>query len=179
MAEYEAAAPEQDFLFLSYSEIDFFVNRTQFSGSTSLDGVSRIGSPLQYLDSVFTFNNRKILLFNCDEFLRQTYNCTSGGGSRLCLLMRMENFTPKIRSHIGRLTAKNSRLSGEYIGLIITSCSEIKKLEIGRIYLSPQGIRRHLSRFGLYGCRFPDEGRIQYFIDLEIIIFNILRGRSL
>ncbi len=179
MEEHEVLGRRQDFLLLNYTNMDFVVNRSQFSGSTSIDELRKINSSISFINSIFTFNDQKILLFDCDDFLRQTYSCDNGNRSRLCLLMRMENFSKKIRPLIAKILAKSSKLSKEYFGLIITSHSEIRKLEIEEIYLSPKGIRRHLNRNGLYGCRFPVENRIQYYIDLEIIILNAIKGRKL
>ena len=179
MVVYEAAGQGQDFLLLNYTNMDFFVNRNQFSGSTSLEKIKKIDSPISFIDSIFTFNNQNILLFDCDTFLRTTYNCDKGNRSRLCLLMRMENFSERVSPLIRLLLGKSKKLSQKYFGLIITSHSEIKKLDIEDIYLSPEGIRKHLNNHGLYGCRFPKEDRMQYFIDLEIIILNAIKGRKL
>ncbi len=179
MAEYEIQSHGQDFLLLNYANMDFIVNRNQFSGSTSIDEFRKIDSPMHYIDSIFTFNNQKVLLFDCDSFLREVYNCDNENSSQLCLLMRLENFSEKIKPVVEKLLVKSKVVSNEYFGLIITSHSEIKKLKIDDIYLSPQGIRRHLKKNGLHGCRFPGEDRIQYFIDLEIIILNATKRRKL
>ena len=178
MEEYRLAVDKQDFLLLNYSDMDFIVNRNQFSGSTSLDRVTQIESPFEFFNSTFRFNDQQILLFDCDAFLQREYACRSRGSSRLCLLMGMENFTdngrPRIEAHI----ASNEDLSREFLGLIITSHSEIAELEIEGLWLSPSGIRKHLEGFGLNGCRFPGDDRIQYFIDLETIIINTLERKN-
>jgi hypothetical protein len=178
LTEYEVTGTGQDFLLLNYDDMDFIVNRSQFSGSTSLNDVKKVKSPLPYIKSIFPYNSSKILLFDCDSFLRETYNSEKHSSSHLCLLMGMENFSLKVRSLVKRVLKGNESLSQEYLGLIITSQSEIKRLKINEIHLSPRGVRSVLNSNGLYGCRFPREDRIQYFIDLEIIIHNIILGRN-
>lgn len=178
MTEYEVTGTGQDFLLLNYADMDFIVNRSQFSGSTSLNDVKTVKSPLPYIKSVFPYNNSKILLFDCDSFLRETYNSHSNSNSQLCLLMSMENFSTRVRALVKRVLKGNNSLSQDYLGLIITSQSEIKRLNINEIHLSPLGVRSVLNNNGLYGCRFLQEDRIQYFIDLEIMIHNIITGRN-
>ncbi|MDA3958953.1 hypothetical protein [Oceanispirochaeta sp.] len=178
MALYETSGGRQDFLLLNYDNVDFFVNRSQFSGSTTLNDIRTIKSSLTYINKVFKYNGNNILLFDCDQFLKDIYACEIGNKSCLCLLMRLDNFTDKNKPLIKKLLARNPRISQESLGLIITSHSEIKKLVFDEIYLSPRGVRRLLREQGLYGCRFPESGRIQYYIDLELIIINVLKGKK-
>lgn len=178
MTEYEITRTQQDFLLLNYSNLDFIVNRSQFTGSTSLNGIRQIKSPLPYIDRIFSYNNRNVLLFDCDSFLKETYQCHDDSSSHLCLLIGMENFSERIRPLVEKMLGGSKSLSREYLGLIITAHSEIKKISVNEIHLSPQGVRTRLKRNGLYGCRFQEENRIQHFIDLEIIIGNIIRGRK-
>ena len=176
--EYEKAVFEQDFLLLSYSRMGFFINRSQFSGSTSLENVKKIKSPLPYFDSIFSYNGEKVLLFDCDAFLRAGYRCENEGSSRLCLLMKLSDFGPTDRPAIAFLLGKNPALSQEFLGLIITSRAEIKKIRIDEIHLSPPGVRETLKNQGLYGCRFPGDNRIQFYIDLETTVLNILKRKA-
>lgn len=176
MVDFEISNGSQDFLLLNYDDADFFVNRNQFSGSTSLQDVKSIKSSLPYVNSIFEFNNENILLFDCNQYLKDNYGCEVSNKSCLCLLMQSDNFTAVNRPLVQKLLGKNPKFSQEYLGLIITSHSEISKVMIDEIFLSPSGIRPLLNKNGLYGCRFPEEGRIQYFIDLELMIINVLKG---
>lgn len=176
MEDYNILVEEQDFLILNYETIDFFVNRDQFSGSTTLDEIKEIKSPISYINQMFKYNGQNILLFDCDAFLRKLYNCNSINTSRLCLLMKPENFTKKGQPLINKLLNTNDSFSNEFMGLIISSHSEISKIAINEIFLSPSGIRKRLNTQGLYGCRFPVPEKIQYFIDLETIIQNVIKG---
>ncbi len=169
----------QDFLLLNYANMGFFVNRNQFSGSTSINKIRKIESHIVFINKIFNFNDQTILLFDCDDFLQQVYNCNNENKSQLCLLMRMENFSSQIRPLITRVLTQSPKLSKEYFGLLITGQSEIKKMDIEDIYLSPRGVRKHFNKYGLYGCCFPEDDSIQYFIDLEIIILNAIKGRRM
>ena len=176
--EYERAVYEQDFLLLSYSRMGFFINRSQFSGSTSLENVKKIKSPLPYFDSIFTYNGEKVLLFDCDAFLTAGYRCENEGSSRLCLLMKTSDFGPSNRPAISSLLGNNPALSQEFLGLIITSRAEITKIRIDEIFLTPPGIREPLKKRGLYGCRFSGDREIQFYIDLEITVLNIMKRKA-
>ena len=175
--EYEQIVYQQDFLMLNFPEMDFFVNRAQFSGSTSIEKMGKIKSSILYFNDVFTYNEQLILLFDCDSFLQKTFQCEQSTSSRLCLLMKPEDFTLKSRPLIERLLNSNNRFSKEFLGLIIPARAEIKKISINEIYLPPAGLKKTLDNYGIYGCRFPQENRIQYYIDLEKNIINILKGR--
>ena len=176
--EYELTAYQQDFLLLNYEKMDFFINRAQFSGSTSIDNIIQVKSSLSYFHNVFTYNDNKVLLFDCNTFLKDTFQCEQSTPSRLCLLMRPEDFSSKGRPAIETLLNKNSSLSKEFLGLIIPAQAKIRKIGINEIYLSPGSLKKTLSFYGIYGCRFPQENRIQYFIDLETNILNILRKKN-
>ena len=49
---------------------------------------------------------------------------------------------------------------------------------LDEIYLNPNGLNPLLSKNGLYGCRFPQKDRIQYFIDLQTNIINTLTRKA-
>jgi hypothetical protein len=176
LEDYDVLSEEQDFLILSYEEIDFFVNRDQFSSSTSLDDVKKIKSSISYINQAFKYNGQNILLFDCDRFLQDLYNCSNTTSSRLCLLMKIHNFSDVGKPLVKRLLGANHSISDEWLGLIISSNSEISKISINEIYLSPLGVREKLNNHGLYGCRFPSTEKIQFFIDLEMILNNVIKG---
>ena len=175
--EYKQQVYQQDFLLLNYQELDFFVSRTQFSGSTSIDKMVKSDNSVPYFDRAFTFNNKTVLLFDCDSFLQDTFHCKAVTSSQLCLLMKIDNFSKDNRPVIHKLLTTNPGFSTEYIGLIIPANAEIAKINLDDIYLPPAGLKNVLAMKGIYGCRFPEKNRVQYYIDFEVNILNtILKG---
>jgi hypothetical protein len=173
--EFEKAPPLQDFLLISYREMGFLINRSQFSASTTLEGVTPVKKAPPYLTGTFSYNKGKILLFDYDAYLQDTFRCHRIGDSRLCILMGMDDFSPVRRPLIGKLL-KHPSLSREYLGLVISSQAEIIEIALDELFLSPLNMRPYLNRRGIYGCRFPEADKIQHFIDFEITIINALKG---
>jgi len=167
-----------DFLLLRYKELDFLVDRYQFSASTSLDRMRSARTPFPYLSHYSWFNNQRVLLFDLNRFIKETYRCQEEGLSQLCLIMRMEDFTQRSARCLKKILRLSDKISQEYIGLIVTSLAEIHPVEISRIHLSPPGLQPLLIRRGLYGSCFPEESRIQYLVDLQKLLFLSLEQSS-
>ncbi|MBN2628177.1 MAG: hypothetical protein JXA95_16050 [Spirochaetales bacterium] len=172
---FEKASPRQDFLLISYRDMGFLINRSQFSASTTLDEVTPIKNAPPYLTGVFPYNKEKILLFDYDAYLQDTFHCRRLADSRLCILMGREDFSPERRPLIEKLL-KHPSLSRDYLGLIISAQAEIIDIPLDELFLAPRNLRSYLGRRGVYGCRFPREDMIQHFIDFEITLINALRG---
>jgi len=147
--------------------MDFLINRNQFSASTSINETHKIKSKIPYLNSFTWFNNERLLLFDFKQYLIDKFKGTPQSDSQLCLIMNQQDFTPDAWKLIGKLLSKDSRLSQSYLGLIVPSHAEIHEISLSEIKINPDGIDSLMTRNGIYGCRFSEETRIQYFIDLE------------
>ena len=177
MAESDLIVNGQDFLLLRYKEADFFINRCQFSSSAPLDKIQNIKTSTPFFSGVFSYSGNKVLLFDYNAFLGKYFRCQPESESRLCLLMKLGDFTEKGGKKIKSVLERNKQISKDYLGLIITSQAEIKPIAFEEIRLAPAKLRQALFEKGLCGCRFNVEDRIQYFVDLETGIMDIIYGR--
>lgn len=163
-----------DFLQLHYKSMDFLVDRNQFSGSTTLDGMYSMKSTQPYLENWSWYNNEKVLLFDMNGCLKNLFRCSQTGDSQLALIMEPGDFSPTARHYLLRLLDRTKGLSSRYMGMIVSSQAEIRTMELGEFNLLPSGVASLLSKRGLYGCRFPREERIQFFVDLQKFFFYSL-----
>ncbi|MBN2656044.1 MAG: hypothetical protein JXR86_03220 [Spirochaetales bacterium] len=167
-----------DFLQLHYDSLDFLVDRNQFSGSTTLDGIYALKSSRPYLEHWSWYNNEKVLLFDMNSCLKNLFHCGQRGNTQLALIMEPEDFSDAARNFLLRLLGRTGSLSSRYMGMIVSSQAEIRTMDLGEFNLLPPGVAQLFTKRGLYGCRFPREERIQFFVDLQKIFFYSLETGS-
>jgi len=165
-----------DFLLLRYQDMDFLVDRNQFSASTSIETIYPVSKSLPYWGHWAWYNEQRLLLFDMNQYLKDLYHCRQSGNARLCLIIKTEDFIPQARHMITRLLRNSSKLSQQHLGIIVNSQAEIHTLNLKEIYLSPSSVRDFLSCRGFYGCRFPENQRIQYLVDLQKYVLYTLEA---
>jgi hypothetical protein len=167
-----------NFLLIRYDNMDFLIDRNQFSGSTSLDELFPVRSGFPYLNYWGWYNRERLLMFDMNRYLTDLFQCRQLGGACLCLIMRIQDFQQQGQDFLKSLLKQSEKLSQNYFGLIISSQAEIQSLSLTEFFLSPQGIRSLLEKRGVYGCRFPEEEHIQFFIDLQKYLFYALEPQT-
>lgn len=173
--DFEIKAYAHEFLLLRYGDTGFFVNRAQFSASTSREELRTISSPLDYFSAFFIYSGENVLLFDFDKYLRNMFKCKQESEATMSLLMSLDDFSPANRSVIRSALARNPKLSQQYLGINITSQAQITEISIDQIYTIQGVLRDVLMRHGILGCRFPVEGEIEYFLDMETAVINVLQ----
>lgn len=165
-----------DFLLLHYDRLDFLVDRYQFSGSSSLDRLNPLKNSRPYLDQWGFYNGEKLLMFDMNRYLMDLFRCGQAGNMKLCLILEPDDFLEPGRTMLRRLLEKSGKLSMKYLGMIVSSQAEIKTMNLREFNLVPPGVGELLKKRGLYGCRFPVEERIQFFVDLQKFFFYSLES---
>lgn len=163
-----------DFLQLHYETLDFLVDRNQFSGSTTLDGIYDLKKGQPYLENWSWYNGEKVLLFDMNSCLKNLFRCGQSGQTQLALIMEPEDFSESARKFLLMLLGRTNGLSSRYMGMIVSSQAEIRTMDLGEFNLLPPGVAHLFTKRGLYGCRFPREERIQFFVDLQKFFFYSL-----
>ncbi len=168
-----------DFLVLQYREIDFLIHRSQFTGSSSLNELYEVhsGCP-DYFDKYTDYNSRNLVLCDFDQFLMDNYKCKNPSRLKLCLIVNIADYNNETIQRVMKITDLHEDVHIDSIGLIVSSQVEIKTLSLNEFYVNPPGLDGLLLRNGLLGCRFSNESRIQFFIDIETNIRNILTGKN-
>lgn len=166
-----------DFLVLQYKELDFLINRRQFTGSSSLNEIndSEIETP-EYFDKYTDYNNKRLVLCDFDQYLMDKYRCINPSQLRICLIISVESFKTEYYQRILDVMNRYENAHFDSIGLIVSSLVEMRPLPLKDININPPGLDERLQRNGLLGCRFSGLERIQFFIDIKTSIINILSG---
>ena len=166
-----------DFLVLAYREIDFLINRSQFSGSSSLNEIRESGFDTpDYFNKYTDYNKKSLVLCDFDQFLMDRYRCSNPSQLKLCLIIRIDEFDNKSSLSIMEIIRQHENSYSDIIGLIVSSQVEMRPLKLSGFNLNPPGLNSRLYKNGLLGCRFREAERIQFFIDIKTNIENILSG---
>ncbi|MDC7124256.1 MAG: hypothetical protein PQJ46_01730, partial [Spirochaetales bacterium] len=119
-----------DFLILQYSEIDFLINRKQFTGSSSLTQINKITSSIPYFDSYTNYNSKNLILCNVDKFLMDKYKCTNPSILKLCLIFNISELNKELPESLKNIIFEK-KAHEDIIGLFVSSLVEIKPLFLG------------------------------------------------
>ncbi len=164
---------EHEFLILNYADMDFIINRNQFITSVFLENTIKFESGFKYLSSLVKYHEQTVPVFDADALLTDIYNCRIDSSLKLALISDLASFSESNRSlYKKHILKQHPELSGEYIALMVNSHARIKPLLLSEIKLIPSGIRMKHNKEGILGCRFSEQGNIQYFLDIETIVFR-------
>lgn len=167
-----------DFLVLNYRDKDFLISRNQFSGSTSITDRKHLKSKNSYFRSYIPYNGEKMLLCDFNLYLKDKFDSEEAGMSQVSLILHLKDTPPRHRKILMKFLSQNPSFSQTALGIIVTSQAEIHQLPLYELNLNPPGLDQRLQFFGLLGVRFADETRVQFFIDLQKNLINILTGRN-
>lgn len=178
ISKFESKLPDavqHDFLILTYETIGFIINRNQFSASLFLDQSRPIRSNAKYIGEIIEYNDENVLVFDCDAYLQDLFEYEEKSSVHLALISDTAGFSEKNRRLFQKLTAKsNGLLSSRYLALKVGNQAGMKKIPFAELKPIPDILHGCLNREGILGCRFMDEKSIQFFIDIEDIVFHIL-----
>jgi hypothetical protein len=162
-----------DFLIIHYAEIDFLFNRNQVVGSVSNIEEDEIESSIPYLNSVVRYGSRTLLSVNLDLFLRNIFLIPDEPTVRFSVIVDYTVFSKNNQDTIASII-ENEQIECDkrFISFSLTSHSEIRKIDILTLKLMPDLLRSYYHTYGLFGCRFVQSNRVQYYTDLENLFFN-------
>ncbi|MBN1498716.1 MAG: hypothetical protein JW982_01050 [Spirochaetes bacterium] len=164
-----------NFLIIHYSEFDFLLNRNQITGSVSNIESSSLDSDNPYINEIINYGDKKLISIDLDLFLRNIFPVKDGSAAKLSVIADISVFSGKNREIITEIIKVTSEsCDRKYISFSLSSQSEIKKIDIFSLKLFPLIFRKFYHQYGLLGCRFSEEGKIQYYTDIENLFFNAL-----
>ncbi|MCP4346630.1 MAG: hypothetical protein GY795_14030 [Desulfobacterales bacterium] len=166
---------KHEFLILNYPDMDFIINRNQFFTSIFLENTTRFESGFKHLSLLVKYHEQTLPVFDADALLTDIYKCRIDRTLKLALISDLATFSEMNRSlYKKHILKQHPDLSDKYIALKVNSHARIKTLLLSEIKLIPHGIRAKHNKEGILGCRFSEEGNIQYFLDIETIFFNCI-----
>ncbi len=168
-------AHTHEFLILDYPDIDFIVNRDQIFASLFLEETSAFESRFRYLSAQMEYSDHTLPVFDLDLFLKDIFDCRIEGFVKFALISEFAAFSEKLRgTYQQNMLQDYSELSSEYIAFKVSSHAKIRPVPLPEISLLPSGIRWKQNKEGILGCRFPKDAHMQFFLDIETIVFNSL-----
>jgi len=172
---------EIDFLLVEHESCSFLINKEQVTASLVPGKVGDVASNLTYVAGFIRFKHEKVLLFDLEGSLHQVFHLESRSCSHLCLVSKIESFSPVSKKLFALLArGKTGRnFSPEYVAFKVQSGASIKRVSFNSLKLIPSCVRKAQEKAGILALCFEEEpnkgnSKIKYLIDIEKILFNRL-----
>jgi len=172
---------EVDFLLVEHERCGFLINGDQVTAGIVPGKVRGVASNLKYLAGFIVFRNQKVLLFDLEGYLDQTFHSEGSSCSHLCLVSHVESFSPVGKKLMAKLARgrPGRNFSPEYVAFKLQSPTSIKRFSFNSLKLIPRCVRKSQEKAGILALCFREESnrgnsKIKYFIDIEKILFNRL-----
>ena len=166
---------EHAFLILDYPDMDFIVNRDQIFASLFLEETAFFESGLLYFPASMEYYEHRLPVFELDLFLKHTFTCKIESLVKFALICELSCFSPENQAvYQAQMLHAHPDFSSDYIAFKVSSHAKIRPVPLAEISLLPEGIRLKQNKEGILGCRFPAQANMQYFLDIETILFNCL-----
>jgi hypothetical protein len=171
---------ECSFLCIHYENMEFLIDRKRFLLSSKPEYEKNIKSPVKYLTSIVRYNNCTLPVFDLDNYFRNAFQSEAPFCSPTVLISRLSMYEAGTRQLLRSIKIKqgNENRSSEYFGIKVPSKSEVLNIPMPELKFIPALLEEVHYKRGILGFRFLNDGKIQYFIDCEIIIVNNIRDRQ-
>lgn len=170
----DAPRGSADFVMISYPGADYLVNREEVISSLYHGGDERRGGNAV---EAMAYHHRTIPLISLDDHLRLFYGEKSAQDSGVILFIRGSGGKapfPRIRKK-----SDGGEIDTSVIAVRVSGMAGMLSIPLPELKPFPGDIRKGLAKYGLLGVRFPEQGRIQYFIDLKtIVILSIIHHHN-
>ena len=161
-----------DFLFIHYKHKDVIINRKQFSRSVSFNSLQTLEFENKYLLDVIEYGQEKILNFDLDRYLTQTFKVEMESPTKLCIIANLDQLQDSTAEVIKPLLFNcPEEIEKNAISFSISSRSEIKKYDLDEFKELSKVYNEPFKKKGILSCFFNGD-RIQYFIDIDKILYN-------
>jgi hypothetical protein len=168
-----------EFLVLSWIEMDFIINRNQFSASVFLQEEMKYQEDARYFSSLMTYNGQTLPVFNFNAFLTDTFRSGIHSNFNIALICDISLFSRANQSSYRKHFLKNNTdISSQFLAVKVSVHAGMNHVPLSEINLIPPGLRGKLNNEGILGCRFTNKNNIQYFVDIETIIFKCIREKG-
>lgn len=168
---------QHDFLTLTYVGMDFLVNYDQISASLFLDDTAPLASHNRYFQEQMSYYEECVPVFDLDLVLQESFGCKLGSLVKFVLLIECAACSAAHQAmYQEQILRSHPELSTTYIAFKVSSHAQITTIALVELDLLPANLRQKQTANGILGLRFPPEGGIQYFLDLETLMFNRLRN---
>ncbi|HCL56357.1 MAG TPA: hypothetical protein DHW82_05035 [Spirochaetia bacterium] len=166
------------FLSIHYSNMDFYINRSQFFASVTPDILGKRKKAIPYFQEIIQYGEEKILLFDLDQFLCRHFKTEKKDSSLLCIITDTKNYSKESQSILKQSLRKDKQsFSPHLIACLLPSSLEIKNISLSNLKLLSSYFFSCLYQHGIAACSFIEK-KIIYFIDLEKIMITALQEKN-
>ncbi|HBE02170.1 MAG: hypothetical protein A2096_09250 [Spirochaetes bacterium GWF1_41_5] len=166
-----------DFLLIRYRHSEFFINRSNFSGSVVYSKAAESGCRCRYLSDIIRYGEITLPAFDVDRYLQDHFKSVPENTSKLCIISRYRKGSAADLALQSVLPSDPLYLSADRLAFIITSDAEIGKFSVNTMHLLPARLRLHCRENGILSCSF-EHHKIRYFIDLFTLLGSAVRRVS-
>jgi hypothetical protein len=182
MIALEAMIRQNELLFLCsrYENMDFLVAKNQVGNRFLPENEKKIRSAVRFLSSIVRFEGKILPVFDFDSYLRSVFEARAINTQCIFLVSSIGKMGDACREAILGLDLKlgNDYEKIERICVKVPGSSETVTLPKNEMKILPPLMHEVQNTRGILGLRFIDEGKIQYILDMEIILINSIAHRA-
>jgi hypothetical protein len=164
------------FFCAKYRNMEFLFMEEQFESCEALQVEKRIKSPIPYISSATRYRGIIVPVFDLDSYLMTVFGAQSNGDAYRLLFIDFRTISKERQESVRKLKLKSGTGQEEllHLGIKLTCASEIITLERHEMRILPTLMNEIQEKRGILGLRFLDDGKIQYVLDYEVILLNVI-----
>jgi hypothetical protein len=159
-------------LFLQYDRVHFLLDRSQCASSLFASEVQRVLSRHRYLRELLRVGDERLLFFDLQLFLRETFHARSGAGAQLAIIGELAGFESSTRELFRRSVfppLERLELDTGRIAFRIPSDTVMRSLRPEDLAPHNVSIRGPLEARGLLALH-PTEHSMGFLLDLDRLV---------
>ena len=165
-----------DFLEATYDNLSFLINRNQFFTSAYPNNLISLKDNDAHLTSLMEYDSAILYVFDLDILIKDIFQCTSESPKSLVLIVNTDIFSEATKKLLKKIKFNAEKtVSTQFIALKMISKVEIKSIVLSELKLLPNCIKDVLVQNGILGCRFLRIKYVQYYIDIESLLYNAIK----
>lgn len=159
-------------ILLGYGGLHFLINREQCEASRFIPESRKPAARNRYLRESLRVGDARMLLFDLDLFLVETFRVRSDAAARLAIVVGIASLGEGTRALLGRAVfprLEAYRLATDRIAFRVPSDSVTTTLDIGELEPIRGSVRKPLLRRGVLALHLV-EGSMGFLLDLDRLV---------
>jgi hypothetical protein len=154
--------------------IGFLVNRNQFTSSLFIDRVNQQEELPHCCQGTIMYGSKRLLLFDFESHLQKLFHFHDSSSADLALIIPSTVLTDEAQQRLAVMA--ESGIEHDFLALRIVNQSSIEQVDVSSLRAIPPAVRDAGNRGGIYGIRFIENNKVQYFIDVRTLMSPLLEG---
>ncbi len=164
-------------LHIAYDDYGFLLPQQQISFSKFFNQFKSVSSPSRYLNSLVTYNDEYILVFDLDQYIREIFKCKQDESNKLILIAATEKLNEDNKKFFSKIKfIGNTKLSKLHFGLKANVDSELTSVELSDLKLLSSSIKQKFIQKGILACRFNND-KIDFLFDIDSLLQVMIKDK--